>query len=503
MLRYLNKFNNYYNYFIYFIVLFFFWVSINTGSKYLIIDYSKNNDFGVILNLFRALVPYFFILFFFIFFKSNLRGLLKFDLIFKLFIIYGLLQLTGLIYIGENFHEHYWIVCLFALLFFFNFIKKKKDQKLLKLIFLYNNLILLSVFIISIFLVFKNNIFSETLLYADHTFNETYNYEQVPRSTGLSRMAFVLFIFLNSFYFLKNINKQIKLLIIIFNIILISIILLLQSRGVILSLILSLLLINYLFKDQNLKVRFKYLCIIIFVPVIIFILYPSLQTVIVEKYGYSVVSGNNYNQYKIKNLNININVRGDFFNIIEDDTVENNIARVSSNRSQAWKFLIFVFFNKELDENLKIALKQQRFKEDEFNFKIKKNNFLSGYGPQADRYFMLNSTEGMGNSDRVLGPFGSHASNGYIYSLVCSGILGFFVFLALNLIIFYKILKIIFIKKFYNFSSNPYLTSAILIILFLQFRILFENSFSVFGVDMLFLMSSYLIIEREFRNLKN
>ena len=323
----------------------------------------------------------------------------------------------------------------------------------------------------------------------------------MPRSSGLSRMAFVLFIFLNSFYFLKNINKQIKLLIIIFNIILISIILLLQSRGVILSLILSLLLINYLFKDQNLKVRFKYLCIIIFVPVIIFILYPSLQTVIVEKYGYTVESGNNYNQFKIKNLNINL--RGDFFNIIEDDTVENNIARVSSNRSQAWKFLIFVFFKKEFDENLKIALKQQEFKQDEFSFKIKKNNFLSGYGPQADRYFMLNSTEGTGSSNRVLGPFGAHASNGYIYSLVCSGILGFFVFLALNLIIFYKILKIIFIKKFYNFSSNPYLTSAIVIILFLQFRILFENSFSVFGVDMLFLMSSYLIIEREFRNLKN
>ena len=152
---------------------------------------------------------------------------------------------------------------------------------------------------------------------------------------------------------------------------------------------------------------------------------------------------------------------------------------------------------------MKIALKQQEFKQDEFSFKIKKNNFLSGYGPQADRYFMVNSTGGMGNSNRVLGPFGAHASNGYIYSLVCSGILGFFVFLALNLIIFYKILKIIFIKKFYNFSSNPYLTSAIVIILFLQFRILFENSFSVFGVDMLFLMSSYLIIEREFRNLKN
>ena len=114
-------------------------------------------------------------------------------------------------------------------------------------------------------------------------------------------------------------------------------------------------------------------------------------------------------------------------------------------------FLIFVFFKKELDENLKIALRQQRFKEDEFNFKIKKNNFLSGYGPQADRYFMVNSTGGMGNSNRVLGPFGAHASNGYIYSLVCSGILGFFVFLALNLIIFYKILKIIFIKKFFYF----------------------------------------------------
>ena len=100
----------------------------------------------------------------------------------------------------------------------------------------------------------------------------------------------------------------------------------------------------------------------------------------------------------------------------------------------------------------------------------------------------------------IEGPFGSNASNGYIYSLVSSGILGFFVFCLINLLIFFKIIKIIFKEKKKYFNSNPFLSSSIICILFLQFRILFENSFSVYGVDMLILFSSYLIIQNEYKN---
>ena len=362
-----------------------------------------------------------------------------------------------------------------------------------------NILILSIIFTLSIFLIFKDNIFTENLPYASYAFTQNYNYEQMPRSTGLSRMALLLFIFCNCFYFSKNISKKTRILILIINIILISVILLFQSRGIILSLILCLILINYLYKEQKLNIKLKYFSLIIFIPIIVFILYPSFKNIMIEKYGYKIKSYNNFNKYKIKDLEINL--RQDLFNTIDGDTLDNNFARVSNNRTHAWKFLILVF-KKELDEKLKLAVEEQRFKLDAFNFK-KKYNFLTGYGPQADRYFMYNTEDRNDISNVTFGPFGAHASNGYLYSLISSGILGFFIFLILNFIIFYKIIKIIFLNKSSYFTSNANITASILVILFLQFRILFENSFSVFGVDMLFLLSSYLIIEKAFRNLKN
>ena len=129
MLRYLNKFYVYNNYFIYFIILFLFWASINTGSKYLLTDFSKNNDFGELLNFLRSITPYIFGIFFIIFVKPSLKKIFKINLILLLFFFYGLIQLSGLFYIGENLHEHYWIICLFSLLLFFNYIQKKTIKK--------------------------------------------------------------------------------------------------------------------------------------------------------------------------------------------------------------------------------------------------------------------------------------------------------------------------------------------------------------------------------------
>ena len=91
----------------------------------------------------------------------------------------------------------------------------------------------------------------------------------------------------------------------------------------------------------------------------------------------------------------------------------------------------------------------------------------------------------------IRGPFGSHSSNGYIYSLICSGIFGLLVFCIINLLIIIKIIKIFLKKEKIYFNLNPFLSASIICILFLQFRILFENSFSVYGIDM---MCFYLLI---------
>ena len=136
--------------------------------------------------------------------------------------------------------------------------------------------------------------------------------------------------------------------------------------------------------------------------------------------------------------------------------------------------------------------------------KIKKKNLLTGYGPQADRHMMLYNKRIISEAPSILGPYGYNASNGIIYSLITSGIIGLICFIIINLIIFFKIVKILFYHfKFKNLNSKPILATSIFSVLFLQFRSLFENSYSVFGVDLLILMTAYLVIQSEYRKLRN
>ena len=131
---------------------------------------------------------------------------------------------------------------------------------------------------------------------------------------------------------------------------------------------------------------------------------------------------------------------------------------------------------------------------------IKKTNFITGLGPQADRQVM--EIKKIANfADNVRGPFGSHASNIYIYSLICSGFFGLVTILTINFIIMYRIIILFINRKKLSLHSNYYLNSAILIILFLQFRGLLENSYGVFGVDLIMFISSYSIIARAYKKI--
>ena len=271
MLRNLLKINIYYKYLERSIILILFWLSINTGSKYLTINYLDQNDLGIIINLIRSLLPYFIILYFLINFNFFLKSIFeKIDLIYKLFFAYGFCQLIGLIYNYENLFEHYWIICLFALLIFFISAQKTSDEKLFNDIFFINIILIGIIFSIFIFIIFKKNIFYDDLVYNSVAFTEYYNYEKMPRSSGLSRMSLIIFIFMNAIYFSKMSSIKIKKLLFFLNIILISIMLILQSRGVILSFILILILINFLFNFKDFKHRFKYNFLLIAIPILIF-----------------------------------------------------------------------------------------------------------------------------------------------------------------------------------------------------------------------------------------
>ena len=278
----------------FFIILFSFWFSINTGSKYIEIQYLNENFSSNKLNFVRALLPYFILIYLVIYnflYKKNLLGL---DLVFKLFALYGLLQISGLVYYKQNLYEHYWVICLFSLIFYYHFIDQEKNQNLINSIFYANIFFIIIIFLIFIFITFKENIFSPNLLYYSNSFSLQFQNEDFPRSSGLSRMGLIIFLFLNAFYFSKNYSKITSFSLIFFNILTISTILLLQSRGAILSFILIFILINVLYKFKNFIFRLKYIFLYLFIPCLIFLMYPYAKSFLIEKYGVEkkIVSSN-------------------------------------------------------------------------------------------------------------------------------------------------------------------------------------------------------------------
>ncbi len=481
----------------YLFILLLFWLSLNTGSKYINIEFLENEIYENKLNFIRAILP-FFILFYLLiyeyFVKKNFT--LHFDLIFKLFFLYGFLQISGLLYYQQNLYEYYWIICLYSLLFFYQYISRNKNHILINTIFLTNIFFILILFLIFIFYTFKENIFSDDLLYHSLAFNLSFLNEPFPRSSGLSRNALILFIFFNSLYFYNKQNKSLTVI----NIFLVSIILLLQSRGAIFSFVIIFVIINFLFKFENFKERLKYIIIFLLIPLSIFVSYPNIKSLIIKNiYKTNSVSPGGKKELNLSNIEINI--RSDVIETFENEKdLKNKLIKFSNNRLNAWDYLLQIFFKNEINEEMKNKLKG--FNKEKFLSKEKRNLF-TGHGPQADRHFLFNEDKAKEMSTKVVGPFGAHASNSYIYSLICSGILGFMAFSIINILIFLKLINVFTIKKFINFNNEPFFVSAILIIIFLQLRALIENSYSVFGVDLIIILSAYLVLKAKYNKFEN
>ena len=337
-------------------------------------------------------------------------------------------------------YEHYWAICLISLIFFFNWVNHVKDERLLNFIFLINKIDLILIFTIFISIAIKDNFFSEKILYNSQAMKSVFNGEPTPRSSGLARMGLVLFIFFNSFYF-ANIHKKLFCFsILIVNIIVISIFLLLQSRGVILSFVLIFILINFIYKFNSIKHRCVYFLLIIIIPTILSTIYPAMKN------------------YVNKEITIKLELRENMFGATNTSRDFNDkLISFSNNRMIAWDFLLQVFFYGDINHDMKKKVKVSGYDVSSFKFKHKKN-LLTGYGPQADRHLMYNNTNSNA-SNIIMGPFGYHASNGYIYSLISSGIIGFVVFITLNFIIFFKIVKIIFKHQIQYLNTKPYFTA--------------------------------------------
>ena len=250
------------------------------------------------------------------------------------------------------------------------------------------------------------------------------------------------------------------------------------------------------FKFDGYKDQIKFTIFAIILPILLFFIYPISKNYIIEKYEIKTESMVEDDD-KVNFL------RNDFVFDVRDDKYEGtpnnfNLTSFSNNRVDAWKYLLQIFFYGELNEEMKNKVRKSNFVPP--NEKLKNNlKYFIGLGPQSDRHLMEleKLTDNLAKSN--LGPFGSHASNAFVYSLICGGIFSFSLFLIINLVLIFKIWKTVKKLNKLNLNKNYILISCIFIILFLMFRGLIENSYGVFGVDLILLLSAYTVLEKNYK----
>ena len=140
-----------------------FWISINTGSKYLNFNQISEFNLSYFFNLIRAILPYLILLYFIFNFNKFFKKLdFKAHLIFLCFLLYGIIQLLGLLSSSDNYREHYWVVCLFSLIIFYKNTLSGKNTDIVNIIFISNMLFVFIIFLIFSFITLKENFFLTT-----------------------------------------------------------------------------------------------------------------------------------------------------------------------------------------------------------------------------------------------------------------------------------------------------------------------------------------------------
>jgi O-antigen ligase len=264
--------------------------------------------------------------------------------------------------------------------------------------------------------------------------------ESVPRSTGISRMCLIVYIFLVLRYFLNKNNKNYFLLLLITFFGISTIIY--QSR-----LINSIFLVsNCFFVIFYLKKFFYDKRLIIFC----FILPVFLNI------GYTVFSQGKY---------IPSVIGGKYINII----------KVSFIREQR------VFDDQMSSKDKIFRFSSGRFSDWDKAIKVIKRSPLKGYGAQSDRFFLN----------------GQSVHNSFLYAYLSGGIMG-----GIAIISIY-IYSVLILLNFYFFKgrkdSHHYIMDVCaLIMVIILLRSILETSFAVFGIDFLLFTVSLLTLSKAY-----
>jgi len=294
-----------------------------------------------------------------------------------------------------------------------------------------------------------------------------------PRITGVSRMILILY-FITFFYFL-NCNKKILFYLIL--VILGMLIYKMQARGSLLG-VLMLFLFFVIFSSFSLRKKIMTIFFILIIPIFLFESYYYFKKN--KDYIFNTDLFNSTSPEKRStNLDSSLERSTNLDSSLERSANLNRVLDLkntgSSGRKQLWKHSFFL---------------------------IKEKKIILGYGPKADRFLLTEFYSRNENTKFYVDSYGnnflveSNVSNALIYAYLSGGFIGFLFLLTINIIASITILKNIFIEKIFLGKDAIKLFSTTLLIFF-GVRSIFENSYSIFGIDYIFFILSYILAQKK------
>ena len=406
------------------------WLSISSSLNDIFYLFSPEKlSIDDALNFLRAILNLIIFPILLIIFFMNLSLIsLKRDTLFIFALFYFLMQMPGLFFHNNSIYNVGYIISALNILiiFFLINIHFNKDKYFYVIIISLTMLLIITILNYNTFLNFFREAYGNSL-YTFFKSNETFLGKDSPRSTGSSRtLLFILLI--SNFLFFKFFKKYeiIKNLLII---IILSFILLFQSRTTI-ALSIIFILFNYFYEKKfSIIDLFKYVSIYLILPILFsFLLVMTkaqyYENKLIKTDSEIIISIDEVNEILIKSKRP-----------IDPNTF-------SSGRVEDWSSII-----KKIDQSL-----------------------IYGFGAQGDRFLIDQS-----------------ASNSFLYAISSAGVLGliFFILFIINSI--WILIKLFYFKT-KEVGERDFLI-AIIIILLLA-RSLLESSFSVFSVDFILFYSS-------------
>ena len=427
-------------------------ISINSNSSHLKIfnDFVYKFDLNssiIIFNTFRFLIPFFIFFILMLITLINIKFfinqkhpffliILIFNFLFQL-IVYKFNYLEfdiGYIQLAIN--------CInFAILFFLSNIY---DLKIFNKVLFYFTFFFL--FIISIYFSINTLVYvldkGQLYLYWTEELSPTGHFigQPNPRVTGLSKILVIYFVF-HFFIFYqihKNSMKKIFNYLILF--ICIFFIYGMQTRGGLIG-IFFFSLFYLIFIKEKLFNKLKKIILIIIIPILFYevVMQPNLR---LENHSKETTLAKSSNRYYNK----------------EDGLLLHNSGRVD-----LWKIGIS---------------------------EIKKKVIIFGLGPQGDRQ-IFEKIDANSNLEILKAiKWSKNISNGILYTYLSGGLVSLILISVIYILIIKEVVLAIFINSIFRKNSKEGIV-AIFCLIYLCFRSIYENSFTVFSTDYILLVITF------------